>query len=619
MSDYSDEKYKQQMAEQKTTYKAKRQANNESVEIIVDPPGMYEPTDDRRRRGMHRIAYRSYRQPDIFSFITAPMMEKNAEWTGALPTDGTENSFHQRLDWEKNAPRFLVQTPPPGEVEPWAEPAGMIDFWYDKRMYGKVELSQNPIYVSENFTLGVHEGDLKVMAINFVSHAWRAFEKEWARYWLQQSAAGGTIYNGGVFRPMTGGSLLLKSGWSSVHPLYHDHMTETFSLFQNWIMEENRYRKILNFKDWVRALMHYLDRFAPNQFLTRSAFILSKKCPRAVSGFEIMLASEDPNDDVLKKQIWLNDPNFEQWLIKLREFGFMIDFNCPWKVIANVNSQPMREFIRDYAVEGQWGSGGQAKSVKTLQNEARQLKREAGSVQPHGNSETITQRMLKEAAAKDAAALAAQTNNLDDMFKTCYYRADHTDILVLMNYILSWWNDYARAFPVQRTAVFQANEKGPANQTVIVEWSRHPIPYDGSANPSVENIKNPYSLLAGKSIYRRSGNVDTELLKKSSWDIWVDTFGSNFPAKFYLFVRAREAAVQWDQATFDKNVKMLSELQKNLDGKAALDYINDKTRRLPSPGGNPPLRTVEHTSKTYNVYETRERELAGRGKFMIKI
>jgi hypothetical protein len=84
-------------------------------------------------------------------------------------------------------------------------------------------------------------------------------------------------------------------------------------------------------------------------------------------------------------------------------------------------------------------------------------------------------------------------------------------------------------------------------------------------------------------------------------------------------VRAREAGVTWDQKTFDKNVKILRELQKSLDGIAALGYINDKTKRLPTPGGNPPLRRVEHSSKSYDVYESREREFAGRGKFMIKI
>ena len=106
---------------------------------------------------------------------------------------------------------------------------------------------------------------------------------------------------------------------------------------------------------------------------------------------------------------------------------------------------------------------------------------------------------------------------------------------------------------------------------------------------------------------------------KAAWDVWVNTFGSAFPAQFYLFVRAREAGIGWSQKRFDKYVKILRELQKTLDGKAAMDYINEKTRRLPNPGGNPMPRTVEHYSKAYNVYESKERERAGKGSFMLTI
>ena len=632
MSDYNDEKHKQRMSEQKTTLAAKKAANNSAVEFIIDPPGILEPTTDRRRQGIHRIQWRSVYKPNVHTFVTMPMMDIGAKWDGAMPKDGTKASFEKRMDWEKNAPRFLVQQPPAGvdgDGEQWVKSLGMIDFWYDKGMYGKVDLNQMPIYLSEAYQLPVHDGDYSISAPSFVSQAWRHFEKDWVEFWHRNTRAGpendfgkkdGVLYDGGAFRPIKPGLIKLSSGWQSMHPLYNEHMSEPFSKFQQWLLLEQRYRKILTFKDFVRSLTHYLDAFAPNQFLTRSAFILSRKCPRSCSGFELQLEKAgDPNDDIFKKQKWLNDPNFEVWVAKLGQFGFRVDFNCPWRIVADVNSEPMRKFIRDYAVEGQWGSGNQSLSVVTLQNRAKEARALAGNVSPHATSETESSRLLKRAASFDAAALKAQTHNLDDMFKTCYYRADHTDMLTLMNYILSWWNDYARAFPVIRTTIFRENKKGPADGTVTVEHARYQIPYDGSANPSVENLRNPYSLLSGKSIYRRAGDKATEFLKKSSWDIWVNSFGSEFPAKFYLFVRAREAGVTWDQKTFDKNVKILRELQKSLDGIAALGYINDKTKRLPTPGGNPPLRRVEHSSKSYDVYESREREFAGRGKFMIKI
>ena len=142
MADYSDEITKGQ--KQKATHKQKLRRNNSAVEFIMDPPGSaLEPTDDRRRQGQQRIAFRTKRRPNIDSFITIPMMTPDAKWTGTIRTDFTKATFDSRLDWELNAPRFLVQPPKPGQSLTEGEfvmPLGMIDFWYDKLMDGKVDL-----------------------------------------------------------------------------------------------------------------------------------------------------------------------------------------------------------------------------------------------------------------------------------------------------------------------------------------------------------------------------------------------------------------------------------------------------------------------------------------------
>jgi len=601
----------------KRTHIEKLRANTDAVEFMIDPPGALEPVDDRRRRGMQRMAFRTKRKPNVDTFVSIPMMHRDATWTGASPDDFTKATFNNRMDWELNAPRFLVLPARAGrtkEEDEFISPLGMIDFWYDKAMYGKVDLKQIPMYLSEAFLMPISEADDKILAPSFVAQAWRHFERDWASFWVRNTGARNMnkalIRDSGMFRPNEKGHLTLIKGWVSMHPLYHEHMTETFAKFQEWLQVDNRVQKILNFKQFVQALLYYVDAFAPNTFLTRSAFIMSRKCPRAVSGWQIDLSDEDPNNDIIKKREWLSDPNFEIWVAKLRQHGFAVDFNIPWRVVADVNSTPMRNYIRDYAVEGR-DPFGVHKGIPTLRAKAKEYK------------DIGTERALKLAEAYDRAATSAQTKNLDIMFRTCYYRADQTDLQMLMSYILTWYNDFATAFPVQRITTYRMNEKGPANQTVTVEYNRNRVEWDPSANPSVKNLKDPYSLLAGKSIYRASGKQDESAFKnpynKAAWDVWVNTFGSAFPAQFYLFVRAREAGIGWSQKRFDKYVKILRELQKTLDGKAAMDYINEKTRRLPNPGGNPMPRTVEHYSKAYNVYESKERERAGKGSFMLTI
>jgi len=602
----------------KRSHIEKLRANTDAVEFMIDPPGALEPTDDRRRRGKQRIAFRSRRRPNVDSFVHIPMMHREATWTGATADDFTKATFDNRMDWELNAPRFLVLPAPPGQTKlegEFVSSLGLFDFWYDKQMYGKVDLNQIPMYLSEAFLMPVTPADDKVLAPSFVAQAWRHFEKDWASFWVRNTGGGNSnkalIRDAGMFRPDQYGHIPVKKGWVSMHPLYHEHMVGIFDKFQKWLAIEHRRSKIHNFKQFVQSLLYFIDAYAPGDFLTRSAFILSRKCPRAISGFQLDLTDDDVNDDIEKKRMWLADPNFEIWVAKLRQYGFSVDFNIPWRIVADVNSTPMRDFIRDYAVEGR-DPFGVHKKIPTLRAKVKEYK------------DIGTEKALLLAEAYDRAATAAQTKNLDIMFRTCYYRADQTDLQMLMSYILSWWNDLATAFPVERITTYRMNEKGPANQTVTIEYYREKAEYDANANPSVQNLKDPYSVLAGKSIYRASGKQEEgvyqrEPHKKAAWDVWVNTFGSAFPAQFYLFVRAREAGIGWSQKRFDKYVKILRELQKSLDGKAAMDYINEKTRRLPTPGGNPMPRTVEHSSKAYNIYEDRERELAGKGMFMLTI
>jgi hypothetical protein len=583
-------------------HRERLRANTTAVEFIVAPPGAYEPADDRRRKGMHRVAYRSQRHPSVETFVKAPMRNPGATWQGATKEDWTQATFLKRLDWEENAPRFLDLPPKPYSTERLTVPLGMIDFWYDKAMYGKVDMNQQPIFFSETYALGLIEGNLDLMAPSFVAQAWRAFNAEWSRQWRTNPL----IWDGGVFKPSeSNGQLKVESAWRSVHPGYQSHMEEIFTNFQRWTFIENRRRKILTFKDFVQSFLYYFDSNAPTTPVSLSGYILSRYCPRSISGFQIELAADDPSDDLIKKQRWQNDPNFEIFIAYLQKYGFMLDFNIPSRVVADVTSTPMREFIRDYAIEG-WHPGKEGEigaSIDTLRRRARDLYREKTP-----EAEALAQKY-------SAAVLKYQTKSLDIMFRTCYYRSDSQDLQKLMNYLCTFWNDYVSAFPTEVVTQHREGTSGTNMETITINYQRAKVKFDGNANPSERNLKDPFSILGGKTLKRRTGNTG----KTSSYDVWTDTFGPSFPAKFYFFIRAREGAVNWSQKRFDRYVKIMTDYQKNFDGEAALSYINSKIQRLPSPGGNPAFRTVEHPSKLYSLYESRERSRAGAGVFMLKV
>jgi hypothetical protein len=606
------------------TQALKNRLNTGAVKFIVDPPGLYEAKDPRKRKGIKRIPYRSGREPSLQNFIHVPAISiemarargENAKWWGASAKDKPSTLFARRIHWEAHAPRYA-------SVGGWS--LGMIDFWYDKGMYGKVDINQNSIYISEAFLTSLNKGDASIMAPVFVAHAYRDFQKEWARFFAMNvratnqrgQGAGPMVADVGKYRPQQG-LLNVSSCWTSIHPQYQANMERIFEGFQQWTLAEGRQQKILTFKDFMQYMLYFIDIAAPMVQFTRSGYIMSGECNRAISGWQIDLYKEDPNDDVKKKEDYLNDPNFEVFVAMAQKFGFMVDFNCPWRLVADVMSTPMRRYIRDWAVEGKDVNGKGTNIPELVRRRDEWQKKATGTQTRRGQRD----KAYKLAQAYDALVKKYQTKNLDIMFRTCYYRADSTDLKVLMNYFLSMWNSFAGSFPSQAVAIHRpSSATAGANSEVVTTMSyRRTIAFDGAASADTSyyaTIKREnHSMLAGKTINRKNANANK---KPSSYDVFSNIFGTDFPAKLYMFVRAREASVDWTQRIFEQNVKDLSDIQKNLDGSKALDYINDKTDRLPAPGGNPPYRTVQNKAKTFNRYVNREQTNAGRGQFMLYI
>ena len=460
-----------------------------------------------------------------------------SEMEGARNTMGARELWSNRKDYIDKGPRRAATAK--------YNPLSIIDFWYDKQMYGKVDMEQNSIYISEAYLSPVEDA---FMLPTFVHAAWRDFAEQWKKLGIfKRIEPDATVY--------VPGQLKLKVAWTSVHPAYHAHMAEIFSDFQSWIMLEDRRRKILTFKDFIRYMIFFISKETPMRPFTRSAFILSAKCPRSISGLQIDLAEYDDGDDKLKKQVYFGDPNFEAFAAKVAEYGFMIDFNCPWRLVANVNSPAMLEYMST-----------------------------------HGG-----------------------VDSTDTMFKTFYYRADKTDLETFLNYMCSMWNDFVRAFPSQSFAVLARDSgTGPNSSTETSTTWRRALQFDASAASTYADPRT--GMLGGES---ELGGWTTSTTGYSSFDLFAVNFGQGFATKLYLYMRAKEAGLDWNQKVFEREAKILTELQKNFDSDRALSYINSLTRRLPSPGGNPPYRKEYDSLQDVEKYATIESTTPAGGTLFI--
>lgn len=81
--------------------------------------------------------------------------------------------------------------------------------------------------------------------------------------------------------------------------------------------------------------------------ITQSGFLLSRHCPISVTGLAVEIANLSHVYDSIKADIMRNH-TFTCFLEDAKAFGFLVDKNNPWRLIANLNSAPMKKLILEY-------------------------------------------------------------------------------------------------------------------------------------------------------------------------------------------------------------------------------------------------------------------------------
>ena len=235
-----------------------------------------------------------------------------------------------------------------------------IDLWYSKPLYGKVDTNFNLVHLSSQNLKPVQQGRRRqqdVFALNFVADAFNAM-----RIYLQELSLSKKIRSNSFFNP-----LVAHKGWKSVNKMYQDNLTASYNMFVNTYLAANGRKmnlQIRKFDDYLPIFLDFLNFTTENGVpLTKSGFISKSGCPHSISGLVIEIADEkDYSDDSIKYRKYVSHPDFNLFKTVAKQFGFYIDANVPWKLIANLESPAwqdnpiLKEIIDSYYEEGMYSS-----------------------------------------------------------------------------------------------------------------------------------------------------------------------------------------------------------------------------------------------------------------------
>ena len=216
-----------------------------------------------------------------------------------------------------------------------------MDSWYDKLYFGRVDRIQNGIILRKNPNnvkeIPSEKGN--IFALNFVADAFEGL-KRYMRAW----GDAGQITTISLYYDLTPVSAL-ENPYRNLDAL---HRIWSEELAARIVVNKKRDEKTLDFKCYVRELLNYMKTGTTRRPITVTGYIVSNFSSPMNSGLSIQLAQENYGTDAPKFSKYMMDPNFNFFVKAARKFGFYVDRNAPWRIIADPFSTPMLQRMAPY-------------------------------------------------------------------------------------------------------------------------------------------------------------------------------------------------------------------------------------------------------------------------------
>jgi len=211
-----------------------------------------------------------------------------------------------------------------------------IDLWYAKPLYGKVDMDFNVIHASSKHIKPIDGSSSRrgsVYALNFVADAFNAM-----RIYMRDLKRKKKIVDS-FYYPLNA-----HKGWQGVNARYRNHLDALYRVFINdYISSGNKdlNREITSFDKFVPIFKDYLSSLTEGDLaFTKSGFISKVNFPHMSSGLIIEIAQENDASNDAKKfsKYFSNSEGFLTYMSMAQKFGFYVDINMPWRLVANLAS-----------------------------------------------------------------------------------------------------------------------------------------------------------------------------------------------------------------------------------------------------------------------------------------
>lgn len=203
---------------------------------------------------------------------------------------------------------------------------------YENQHYGRINNKLLSILPFDFLTETIGEN---VSVLSFVAEAYKAFFLN-----LQLLKQRGSIPKKSVAY-----NFEAKSPAEEIDALYFSFLSSEYDLFLNF-MEVGKYDKnVTNFESFIDVFSKFVNTRTPLVPFLKSSFVKSKYVPNNISGLYINLSEEDDTNDQIKYNKFIKDPGFKCYLDLAKEYGFFVNKDKPWQIVADLDSVNMKYYF----------------------------------------------------------------------------------------------------------------------------------------------------------------------------------------------------------------------------------------------------------------------------------
>ncbi len=189
-----------------------------------------------------------------------------------------------------------------------------------------------------------------------------------------------------------------------INVIYNKYSSDIYNIFTNTFLVDVPKHYIKNINDFMKYFISFVKIAAKNFPITRTSYLKSKKTSINISGLCFSF-NEILNDSVISNvNNIMSYETFDFFVENSARFGFFVDRNFPFRIIADLKSPAMKKYMSYYSIFSD-----------------------------------------------------------DFVYKNYFFRAENNDLNILKNMVLNYWNLYASENPT----VVQYDDLGSCKKTFV--------------------------------------------------------------------------------------------------------------------------------------------------------